>query len=74
MDLYRKTEGRLLSLHLIWEQFHKHLKDIPIAFLKIIKSGSIYEEIYSLVVRLEKNPPARQETWVGSLCWEYPLE
>ena len=21
-----------------------------------------------------KNPPAKQETWVGSLCWEDPLE
>ena len=21
-----------------------------------------------------KNPPARQEMWVLSLCWEYPLE
>ena len=68
MDPYRKTQGRLLSLHLIWEQFHKHLRDIPIAFLKIIKSGSIYEEIYSLVAQLEKNLPAMRETWVGT--WE----
>ena len=21
-----------------------------------------------------KNPPAKQETWVQSLCWEDPLE
>ena len=21
-----------------------------------------------------KNPPTIQETWVQSLCWEYPLE
>ena len=73
-ESYRKTEGRLLSLHLIWEQFHKHLRDIPIAFLKIIKSGSIYEEIYFLVAQLEKNLPAMRETWIGSLGWEDPLE
>ena len=28
----------------------------------------------SLVARLVKNPPAKQETWVRSLGWEYPLE
>ena len=28
----------------------------------------------SLVVQLEKNPPAMQETWVCSLGWEDPLE
>ena len=28
----------------------------------------------SLVAQLVKNPPARQETWVGSLGWEDPLE
>ena len=28
----------------------------------------------SLVVQLVKNPPAMWETWVGSLCWEDPLE
>ena len=28
----------------------------------------------SLVAQLVKNPPAIQETWVGSLGWEDPLE
>ena len=28
----------------------------------------------SLVVQLIKNPPAMQETWVQSLCWEDPPE
>ena len=28
----------------------------------------------SSVVQLVKNPPAMQETWVGSLGWEDPLE
>ena len=28
----------------------------------------------SLVAQLVKNPPARWETWVGSLGWEDPLE
>ena len=28
----------------------------------------------SLVAQLVKNPPAVQETWVGSLGWEDPLE
>ena len=28
----------------------------------------------SLVAQLVKNPPATQETWVGSLGWENPLE
>ena len=28
----------------------------------------------SLVAQLVKNPPAMQETWVRSLCWEDPLE
>ena len=28
----------------------------------------------ALVARLVKNPPAMQETWVGSLGWEDPLE
>ena len=28
----------------------------------------------SLVAQLVKNPPAMQETWVQSLCWEDPLE
>ena len=28
----------------------------------------------SLVAQLVKNPPAMGETWVGSLCWEDPLE
>ena len=28
----------------------------------------------SLVAQLEKNLPAMQETWVGSLGWEDPLE
>ena len=29
---------------------------------------------HSLVAQLVKNPPAMQETWVRSLCWEDPLE
>ena len=28
----------------------------------------------SLVAQLVKNPPAMQETWVQSLCWEDPLD
>ena len=28
----------------------------------------------SPVVKMVKNPPAMQETWVGSLGWEDPLE
>ena len=28
----------------------------------------------SLVAQLVKNPPAMQETWVPSLCWEDPLK
>ena len=28
----------------------------------------------SPVAQLVKNPPAMQETWVPSLCWEDPLE
>ena len=28
----------------------------------------------SLMVHLEKNPPAMRETWVRSLGWEDPLE
>ena len=28
----------------------------------------------SLVAQTVKNLPAMQETWVGSLCWEDPLE
>ena len=28
----------------------------------------------SLVAQLVKNPPAMQETWVQSLCWDDPLE
>ena len=28
----------------------------------------------SLVVQLVKNPPAMQETWIQSLCWEDPLQ
>ena len=28
----------------------------------------------SLLAQLVKNPPARQETWIGSLGWEDPLE
>ena len=28
----------------------------------------------SLLVQTVKNLPAMQETWVQSLCWEYPLE
>ena len=28
----------------------------------------------SLVAQTVKNPPAMQETWVRSLCWENPLE
>ena len=28
----------------------------------------------SLVAQMVKNPPAMQETWVGSLGWEDPLE
>ena len=28
----------------------------------------------SLVAQLVKNPPARLDTWVQSLCWEDPLE
>ena len=28
----------------------------------------------SLVAQLVRNLPAMQETWVGSLGWEYPLE
>jgi len=28
----------------------------------------------SLIAQLVKNPPARWETWVGSLDWEDPLE
>ena len=28
----------------------------------------------SLVAQMVKNPPAMQETWVKSLCWEDPLE
>ena len=28
----------------------------------------------SLVPQLVRNPPAMQETWVQSLCWEDPLE
>ena len=27
----------------------------------------------SLVAQLVKSPPAIRETWVQSLCWEYPL-
>ena len=27
-----------------------------------------------LIAQLVKNPPAMQETWVGSLGWEDPLE
>ena len=27
-----------------------------------------------MVAQLVKNPPAMQETWVQSLCWEDPLE
>jgi len=27
-----------------------------------------------LMAQLVKNPPAMQETWVPSLCWENPLE
>ena len=28
----------------------------------------------SLVAQTVKNPPAMQEVWVRSLCWENPLE
>ena len=28
----------------------------------------------SLVTQLVKNPPAMQETWLQSLCWEDPLQ
>ena len=28
----------------------------------------------SLVAQMVKNPPAKWETWVQSLVWEYPLE
>ena len=28
----------------------------------------------SLVAQMVKSPPAMQETWVQSLCWEDPLE
>ena len=28
----------------------------------------------SVVAQTVKNPPAMQETWVQSLCWEDPLE
>ena len=28
----------------------------------------------SLIAQLVKNPPAMQETWVRSLCWEDPLD
>ena len=73
MDPYRKTEGRLLSLHLIWEQFHKHLKDIPIAFLKIIKSGSIYGKYIPQWlswkrIRLQCGRPGLGP-WVGKIPW-----
>ena len=37
-------------------------------FLPIWKLGT------SLVAQSVKNPPAMQDTWVGSLVWEDPLE
>ena len=39
--------------------------------------GQIFEHLQvwaSLVAQLVKNPPAMQETWVRSLCWEDSLE
>ena len=36
--------------------------------------GILYQLGASLVTQLVKNPPAMQETWVRSLCWEDSLE
>ena len=35
-------------------------------------NGYLYKA--SLVAQTVKNPPAKQETWAGSLGWEDPLE
>ena len=32
------------------------------------------KKVASLVAQTVKNSPAMRETWVGSLCWEDPLE
>ena len=37
-------------------------------------AGCFMEDGDSLVAQLIKNPPAMQEIWVRSLCWEDPLE
>ena len=55
------------------------MQETPVRFLS---GRSATEEIgyplqyswASLVAQLVKNPPEMQETWVGSLGWEDPLE
>ena len=45
-----------------------------ISWTGISDTSFINSHVASLVAQLEKNPPARQETWVRSLGWEDPLE
>ena len=39
-----------------------------------VKLVNILSEMASLIAQLVKHLPAMQETWVGSLGWEDPLE
>ena len=50
---------------IIWQIYINHL---------MILFNLVFSTWASLVAQLVKNLPATQETWIGSLGWEYPLE
>ena len=45
----------------------------PLTSIQGIKCSHYYLGL-PLVAQMVKNPPAMQEIWVLSLCWEDPLE
>ena len=36
--------------------------------------SALYNQWAPLMAEIVKNPPAMQETWAPTLCWEDPLE
>ena len=75
-----KTSGR--ERKLTW-QHGSHQRTLSAVFLFLASGRSIpkssitwYLQLLeaSLVAQKAKSLPAIQETWVGSLDWEYPLE
>ena len=67
-------------LHLLyWQADSLALCHLESPGFKLYKIDLFIEYIYIyiygfLIAKLIKNPPAIQETWVWSLCWEDPLE